>query len=111
MTLTLSPRETIMPTKQRKPPTPKRHFEMGVLCLEIAVSCALIDAQSRAKKVVSKNDQAWFIVQAETWVRWFHANSRKWRIKLDRETDDDRDFVCGFLNHWADSFVQSPNTY
>ena len=100
-----------MPTKQRKPPTPRQHFELRALCLEIVATCAIADAQSRAKKIVSENDQAWFINQAATWVRWFHANSRKWRIKLDRANDDDRDFVNGFLNQWADSFVRSPSTY
>jgi hypothetical protein len=97
-----------MPTKLCKPPTPKRYFEMRALCPEIIASLAITDAQARAKKAISEQDRAWFIDHAETWVRWFHANSLKWRKKLDRENDDDRNFVMAFLNHWADAFVSAP---
>jgi hypothetical protein len=94
-----------------KPPTPKRHFEMRAICPEIIASLAITDALARVKKAVSQRDQAWFIQQVETWVRWFHANNRKWRNKLDRESDDDRDFVLAFVDHWADAFVRNPDTY
>ena len=100
-----------MPTKQHKPPTPQSYFEMRALCPEIVASSAITDAQARAKKAVNEQDQVWFINQAETWVRWFHANNRKWRNKLERESNNDRDFVLVFLNHWADAFVRNPNTY
>jgi hypothetical protein len=100
-----------MPTKLCKPPTPKLHFESRALCPAIIASLAITDAQVRAKKSTSGPDQEWFVEQAETWVRWFHANDRKWRKKLARENDDDRDFVLAFVNHWADAFVQNPGTY
>ena len=100
-----------MPTKLCKPPTPKSHFEMRALCPTIIASFAITDAQTRAKKPVSEQDQEWFINQAETWVRWFHANNPKWRKKLDRESNDDRDFVLAFVNHWADAFVKHPGVY
>jgi len=69
--------ETTMPTKLCKPPTPKRHFEMRALCPEIIASLAITDAESRANKPVGDRDRDWFINQAETWVRWFHANNRQ----------------------------------
>jgi hypothetical protein len=100
-----------MPTKLCKPPTPKLHFEMRALCPEIFASLAITDAQARAKKPVGEQDRAWFVDQAETWLRWLHANNPKWRKKLDRESNDDRDFVLAFLNYWADAFVQNPGTY
>jgi hypothetical protein len=100
-----------MPTKLCKPPTPKRHFEMRAICPEIIASFAITDAQARAKKAVSERDRAWFIMQAEAWVRWFHANNRKWRGKLKRGSNDDRDFVLAFANHWADAFVRNPEAY
>ena len=100
-----------MPTKLCKPPTPKLHFESRALCPAIIASLAIDDAESRANKSVSEQDQAWFIQHAETWVRWFHANNPKWRKKLDRESNDDRDFVLAFANHWANAFVQNPAVY
>ena len=100
-----------MPTKLCKPPTPKLHFETRALCPAIIASIAIIDAQVRAKKPVSEQDRAWFIDQAETWVRWFHANNPKWRKKLERESNDDRDFILAFVNHWADAFVKNLGTY
>ena len=100
-----------MPTKMCKPPTPKLHFEKRALCPEIAASIAITDAQVRAKKAASEPDREWFVEQAETWVRWFHANNPQWRRKLERESNDDRDFVLAFLNHWADAFVQNPDAY
>jgi hypothetical protein len=100
-----------MPTKLCKPPTPQRHFEMRAICPEIIASTAIIDAQARAKNAVSEQDRAWFIQHAETWVRWFHANNRKWRNKLERESNDDRDFVLVFVNHWADAFLRNPDAY
>ena len=100
-----------MPTTLCKPPTPKRHFDMRAICPEIIGSLAITDAQARAKNAVSEQDRAWFIQQAETWVRWFHANNRKWRNRLDRESNDDRDFVLAFVNHWADAFVRNPEAY
>ena len=100
-----------MPTKMCKPPTPKLHFGTRALCPAIIASIAITDAQARAKKAASEPDQAWFIQHAETWVRWFHANNRQWRKKLERESNDDRDFLLAFLNHWADAFVQNPGTY
>ena len=99
-----------MPTKLCKPPTPKRHFEMRALCPAVIASLAITDAQARAKKITPQ-DQAWFIDQAATWVRWFHANNPKWRKKLDRESNDDRDFVLAFVNHWADAFVKNTGVY
>jgi hypothetical protein len=100
-----------MPTKLCKPPTPKLHFESRALCPAIIASLAITDAEVRAKKAVNEQDQAWFIDQAETWVRWFHANNRQWRMKLDRESNDDRDFVLAFVNHWADAFVKNTGVY
>ena len=100
-----------MPSKLCKPPTPKRHFEMRAICPAILASFAIADAATRAKKAISEQDQAWFIDQAETWVRWFHANNRQWRRKLDRENNDDRDFVLAFLNHWANAFISDPEMY
>lgn len=100
-----------MPTQKHKPPTPRRYFEMRALCPEPAASFAITDAQARAKVAIGEQDQAWFIQQAETWVRWLHANNRIWRTRLDRESNDDRDFVLAFLNHWADAFVKDPGTY
>jgi|ERR1019366_3234526 hypothetical protein len=100
-----------MPTKLCKPPTPKRHFETRALCPAIIASLAIADAESRAKKPVSEQDREWFIQQAETWVRWFHANSRQWRMKLERESNGDRDFVSRFVSHWACAFVKNPGTY
>ena len=100
-----------MPTKLCKPPTPKLHFETRAICPAIIASFAITDAEFRAKKPVSEQDREWFVEQAETWVRWFHANDRKWRTKLDRENDDDRNFVLAFANHWADAFVSNPQTY
>jgi hypothetical protein len=100
-----------MPTKLCKPPTPKRHFESRALCPAIIASLAIADAQVRASKSLTDQDQAWFIQQAETWVRWFHANNPKWRKKLERESNEDRDFVSQFVNHWADFFVQNPDAY
>ena len=100
-----------MPTTLCKPPTPKLHFEMRAICPDIIAFSAIIDAQARVKKAVSERDQEWFIHQAETWVRWFHANNRKWRGKLERESNDDRDFVLAFVNHWADAFLRSPEAY
>lgn len=100
-----------MQTKQRKPPTPKLYFEMRALCPEIVAASAITDAQARAKKAVSKRDQEWFIKQAETWMRWCHANDRHWLTRLERECDEDRDYVLAFVNHWADAFVQDPKQY
>jgi hypothetical protein len=100
-----------MPTKLCKPPTPKLHFETRALCSEIIASLAITDAQVRARKAVSEEDQAWFIQQAETWVRWFHANNPQWRKRLERESNGDRDIVSRFVNHWADAFVQNPGVY
>ena len=100
-----------MPTKLCKPPTPQRHFEMRAICPAILAFCAVTDAQARAKKAISEQDQEWFTQQAETWVRWFHANNGKWRKKLERESNDDRDFVLAFVNHWADAFVRNPEAY
>jgi hypothetical protein len=100
-----------MPTKLCKPPTPKRHFEMRAICPEIIAASAISDAQARAKKGVCEPERAWFIQQAETWVRWFHANNRRWRKKLERESNDDRDFVLAFMNHWSDAFLRNPDTY
>jgi hypothetical protein len=100
-----------MQTKQRKPPTPKLYFEMRALCPEIAAASAINDAQARARKAVSKRGQEWFIKQAEIWVRWFHANDRRWHTRLERESDEDRDTIFAFLNHWADAFVQDPEQY
>ena len=100
-----------MRTKLCKPPTPKLHFELRALIPAIIATFAIIDAQVRAKKAVSEQDREWFIEQAETWVRWFHANNRQWRKRLERESNTDRDFVLAFLNHWADAFVQNPGTY
>jgi hypothetical protein len=100
-----------MPTTLCKPPTPKRHFEMRAICPEIIASSAITDAQGRAKNALSEPEGVWFIQQAETWVRWFHANNRKWRKALERESNGDRDFVLAFVNHWADAFVRNPNTY
>jgi hypothetical protein len=101
----------MMPTKLCKPPTPKRHFEMRAICPAIIASLAITDAQARAKRAVSEKDRTWFIQQAETWVRWLHANNRRWRKKLNRESNDDRDFVLAFVNHWADAFVRNPKAY
>jgi hypothetical protein len=92
-------------------PTPQRHFEMRVLCPSIVAASAILDAQARAKKTISQPDQVWFINQAETWVRWLHGNDPKWRKKLDRESNADRDFLVRFVSHWAESFVTSPSTY
>ena len=100
-----------MPTKLCKPPTPKLHFENRALCPAIIASLAITDAEFRAKKPVSEQDQAWFIQQAETWVRWLHANNRKWRKRLEQESNEDRDFVLAFVNHWANAFVNDPQTY
>ena len=100
-----------MPIKLRKPPTPKHHFESRAICPKIITSIAIAEAHARAKKSVSEQDREWFVEQAETWVRWLHANSLKWRKKLDRENNDDRDFLLAFLNHWADAFVSDPQTY
>jgi hypothetical protein len=100
-----------MPTTLCKPPTPQCHFEMRAICPAIVASCAITDALARAKNAVSELDRAWFIQQAETWVRWFHANNRQWRNRLDRERNDDRDFVLVFMNHWADAFVRNPEAY
>jgi hypothetical protein len=100
-----------MPTKLCKPPTPRNHFDCRAICPEIIASLAITDAQVRAKKSVSDQDRAWFIQQAETWVRWLHANNRRWRKRLDRESSEDRDFVLVFVNHWADSFLVNPDTY
>jgi hypothetical protein len=100
-----------MPTQLCKPPTPKRHFEMRAICPSIIATFAITDAQARAKSAVSEQDQAWFVDHAETWVRWFHANNRQWCKRLDRESNDDRDFVVAFVNHWADAFVSSPESY
>ena len=44
-------------------------------------------------------------------MRWLHANDRKWRKKVDRESNDDRDFVFAFVKHWADAFVRNPEAY
>lgn len=100
-----------MPTKLRNPPTPQRHFEMRAICPAIIASSAITDAQARAKRAVSERDRAWFIERAETWVRWLHANNRRWRKKLNRESNDDRDFVLAFVSHWADAFVRNPEAY
>jgi hypothetical protein len=100
-----------MPTKLCKPPTPKGHFEMRAICPEIIASSVIIDAQARVKKSVSEQDRTWFIQQAGTWVRWFHANNRKWRNRLERESNDDRDFVLVFMNYWADTFVRNLEAY
>jgi hypothetical protein len=100
-----------MPTKLCKPPTPICHFDSRAICPEIIASFAITDAEVRAKKAVNEQDQAWFIDQAERWVRWFHANNRQWRMKLDRESNDDRDFVLAFVNHWADAFVNNTGVY
>ena len=100
-----------MLTKQPKPPTPKGLFENRALSPEIVAALAITDAQARAKKAVSDQDQEWFIKQAETWVRWLHANNPQWRNKLDRESNNDRDFVSRFLNHWADAIVRNPSAY
>ena len=100
-----------MPTKLCKPPTPKSHFDRRAICPVIIASLAITDAQTRAKKAVNEQERAWFIQQAEAWVRWFHANNRQWRKKLDRENNDDRDFILAFVNHWADAFVKNLGTY
>ena len=100
-----------MPTKLCKPPTPQHHFQMRAIRPETIASLVITDAQTRAKKSVSERDQEWFIQQAETWVRWLHANNRKWRGKLERGSNDDRDFVLAFANHWADAFVRNPEAY
>jgi hypothetical protein len=100
-----------MPTKLCKPPTPKLHFDSRAICPAIIASFAITDAQARARKPVSEQDREWFVDQAETWVRWFHANNPKWRKKLERESNDDRDFVSRFVNHWACAFVSNPQTY
>jgi len=100
-----------MPSKLCKPPTPKLHFQRRAICPEFIASCAITDAQDRAKKGVSEQDRKWFIQQAETWVRWFHANNLKWRKKLERKSNEDRDFVLAFVNHWAGAFVRNPEAY
>jgi hypothetical protein len=100
-----------MPTQLCKSPTPQRHFEMRAICPEVIASFAITDALARTKNAVSEQDRTWFVEQAETWVRWFHANNRQWRNRLERESDDDRDFVLAFMNHWADAFVRNPEAY
>ena len=47
----------------------------------------------------------------DTWLRWFHANSKEWRKKLERESSDDRDFILMFVRHWARAFIMDPQAY
>ena len=94
-----------------KAPTAKNYFDLRAICPEVCAAIAITEAQAHSKRSVSRQDQEWFIIQAETWVRWFHANNRNWHARLEREADSDRDFVAMFLNHWAEAFLQDPGSY
>ena len=78
---------------------------------EIMASLVIVDAKTLKDTNISKTDAEWFVRQTDTWLRWFHANSKVWRQKLERESSDDRDFILMFVRHWARAFIMDPQMY
>ena len=101
-----------MPTKLCKPPTPQRHFEMRAICPAIIASLS----QSQTPRPVPRKSSATKIEcgsssRPKPGCAGSTPTIGRWRNKLDRESNDDRDFVLAFVNHWADAFVRNPAAY
>lgn len=52
-----------------------------------------------------------FIEHTDCRVRRMYAIDAKWRRKLERESNADRDFILMFIRHWAEAFRNNPARY
>lgn len=50
-----------------------------------------------------------FANHANEWIRWFHANNKQWRKKI--ESNAGREWLYTFVGHWCDAFKLNPDTY
>jgi hypothetical protein len=99
-----------MLAKTKLPPTPTAEFIRATsLALEIIALTILGDRKAADK--LTDDESAWFVIHVDHWVRWFHANDRKWRSKLQGRSNAGRDYVYVFVNHWLDAYLKNPAQY
>lgn len=94
-----------------KPLTPQRYFDNRAICPIVIARLAIQDMQEDCSKKLKPELYAWFVAHADARVCSLHANNPHWRSRLERESEEDRDFVIGFVEQWARAFVLNPEEY
>ena len=90
-----------------KPPTAREAFDARTCLMVYAMARDVMENQQTA---VKPDDVAWFCTHCDKFVRWLHANRADWRQALEgkRKGSDPRDWLRGWLEHWAAAFVLNP---
>ncbi len=102
-----------MPAKAKKfpPAYSAKKFEKEIVLLPYIVADTVIwQRQQEQKTELTEAQHKWFCDFADWRVRWFYKNDDDWNAELKR--DDPRDFVYGWIGHWADAFFkEGPDAY
>ena len=90
-----------------KPATPSSVFEKRTPILPGVVADTVM--QQRGIDCQSPEGN-WFSEHVDHYVRWLHANKPDWKRKLEK-SEDPRDFVYAFVNHWLDAYLKDPKRF
>lgn len=85
-----------------KPPTPKEQFSDLTAIIPSVIAQMCMDERGHA------HDQC-FIEHVDLRTRWMHVNNLRWRKFL--ESEDGRDQLYIWVNHWLNGYMQDPELY
>ena len=92
-------------------PTSRDHFEDYALHPIIIARLAIEDVQVRKNQTLTAEQNQEFIQHSDVRLRWMHANNGGWQKRLDRQSNNDRDFIKVFVEHWAEAYLKDPVDY